>query len=318
MLHAVDAERFADARVGTLSGGEQQRVLIAHALIGRPQLLLLDEPLANLDLKSGQEVVALLDRIAEEQQIARAPLRPRDEPAPAGDGPHRLPRRGPRRQRNHRRGGPRRGPERPVRPRGPRSHPSRPDPRGRRTDGETRALDRSDVCGRSDRALGIRTRLLLEPSGPRRVPHREHRRRRLAVVGVFTVMRGPVVRRPLAGGRVDGRRLGRLPRRRQPAVRLRGRRRHRSRRHGDDRRAPGPRTGTWRPASCSGRRSASPPCSSTSARPIVDDRGQPADPVRVDLQHRQLDRADRRRLQRPVSRDHGLRPPPLAAELREH
>jgi len=70
MLHAVDAEGFADARVGTLSGGEQQRVLIAHALIGRPHLLLLDEPLANLDLKSGQEVVGLLDRIAEEQQIA--------------------------------------------------------------------------------------------------------------------------------------------------------------------------------------------------------------------------------------------------------
>ena len=70
MLHAVDAESFGDARVGTLSGGEQQRVLIAHALIGRPQLLLLDEPLANLDLKSGQEVVTLLDRIADEQQIA--------------------------------------------------------------------------------------------------------------------------------------------------------------------------------------------------------------------------------------------------------
>jgi zinc/manganese transport system ATP-binding protein len=70
MLQAVDAERFADARVGALSGGEQQRVLIAHALIGRPQLLLLDEPLANLDLKSGQEVVNLLDRIADEQQIA--------------------------------------------------------------------------------------------------------------------------------------------------------------------------------------------------------------------------------------------------------
>ena len=70
MLHAVDAERFADTRVGLLSGGEQQRVLIAHALVGRPQLLLLDEPLANLDLRSGQEVVTLLHRIADEQKIA--------------------------------------------------------------------------------------------------------------------------------------------------------------------------------------------------------------------------------------------------------
>ena len=45
-------------------------MLIAHALIARPRLLLLDEPLANLDLRSGQEVVALLARIAREQQVA--------------------------------------------------------------------------------------------------------------------------------------------------------------------------------------------------------------------------------------------------------
>jgi zinc/manganese transport system ATP-binding protein len=70
MLDAVDARGFGDARVGQLSGGEQQRILIAHALISRPKLLLLDEPLANLDLRSGQEVVALLARIAREQQIA--------------------------------------------------------------------------------------------------------------------------------------------------------------------------------------------------------------------------------------------------------
>lgn len=70
MLAAVDGERFADRRVGKLSGGEQQRVLIAHALISEPRLLLLDEPLANLDLKSGQEVVSLLARIAAERQVA--------------------------------------------------------------------------------------------------------------------------------------------------------------------------------------------------------------------------------------------------------
>ncbi|HWR46181.1 MAG TPA: ATP-binding cassette domain-containing protein, partial [Pseudonocardiaceae bacterium] len=70
MLEAVNATRFADARVGNLSGGEQQRVMIAHALISRPRLLLLDEPLANLDIRSGHEVVGLLARIATEQRIA--------------------------------------------------------------------------------------------------------------------------------------------------------------------------------------------------------------------------------------------------------
>jgi zinc/manganese transport system ATP-binding protein len=70
MLRAVGAAAFADERVGHLSGGEQQRVMIAHALISSPRLLLLDEPLANLDISSAQEIIALLARISTERGIS--------------------------------------------------------------------------------------------------------------------------------------------------------------------------------------------------------------------------------------------------------
>ena len=66
MLRAVGAEEFAEQRVGALSGGQQQRVLLAHALVRRPKLLLLDEPLANLDVGSTAEIVALLRRLSHE------------------------------------------------------------------------------------------------------------------------------------------------------------------------------------------------------------------------------------------------------------
>jgi zinc/manganese transport system ATP-binding protein len=69
-LAQVDALHLADRRVGALSGGEQQRLLLATALIGRPRLLLLDEPLANLDLRSQQEVVTALRRIVEQEGIS--------------------------------------------------------------------------------------------------------------------------------------------------------------------------------------------------------------------------------------------------------
>jgi zinc/manganese transport system ATP-binding protein len=64
MLAAVGATDFADQRIGNLSGGQQQRVMIAHALVRAPRLLLLDEPLANLDIKAVAEIVGLLRDIA--------------------------------------------------------------------------------------------------------------------------------------------------------------------------------------------------------------------------------------------------------------
>jgi zinc/manganese transport system ATP-binding protein len=60
-LDAVGAAGYADAPVGLLSGGEQQRLRIAQALLGDPTVLLCDEPLLALDLASQQAVTRLID-----------------------------------------------------------------------------------------------------------------------------------------------------------------------------------------------------------------------------------------------------------------
>jgi zinc/manganese transport system ATP-binding protein len=68
-LEAVGASAYANQPVGMLSGGEQQRLLIAQALLTNPQLLLLDEPLASLDLKSQHEIVHLVESIRLERRM---------------------------------------------------------------------------------------------------------------------------------------------------------------------------------------------------------------------------------------------------------
>jgi zinc/manganese transport system ATP-binding protein len=70
VIELVGAEAYAERPIGSLSGGEEQRLLIAQALVRRPKLLMLDEPLDSLDLTNQAGVAALVQRVCREEGVA--------------------------------------------------------------------------------------------------------------------------------------------------------------------------------------------------------------------------------------------------------
>jgi zinc/manganese transport system ATP-binding protein len=68
-IELVGASPYASRPIGALSGGEQQRLLIAQALVRRPQMLLLDEPLDSLDLSNQGAVAGLVQRICRSEGV---------------------------------------------------------------------------------------------------------------------------------------------------------------------------------------------------------------------------------------------------------
>ncbi|MEU0089998.1 ABC transporter ATP-binding protein [Kribbella sp. NPDC006257] len=69
VIELVGASAYAHRPIGQCSGGEQQRLLIAQALVRRPDLMLLDEPLDSLDLPNQAAMAALVGRICREEGV---------------------------------------------------------------------------------------------------------------------------------------------------------------------------------------------------------------------------------------------------------
>ncbi len=69
LLNAVGLEDRRDSRPGKMSGGQQQRVAVARALASKPKFILADEPTANLDSKSTENLLNIMEKLNREEKI---------------------------------------------------------------------------------------------------------------------------------------------------------------------------------------------------------------------------------------------------------